>query len=46
MRDRDGIYGEIFKQRVKNLGIEEVVSAHSIAGAESVCRAADRLDSP
>ena len=27
MHNRDGIYGEIFKQRVKNLGIEEVVKA-------------------
>ena len=26
-RDRDGIYGEAFRQRIKNLGIEEVVSA-------------------
>jgi len=27
MRDRDGIYGEAFQRRIKNLGIEEVVSA-------------------
>ena len=26
-RDRDGVYGEVFQGRVKNLGIEEVVSA-------------------
>jgi putative transposase len=27
MRDRDGSYGEQFQRRIKNLGIEEVVSA-------------------
>ena len=27
IRDRDGIYGEIFRQRVRNMGIEEVVIA-------------------
>ena len=27
MRDRDSIYGDVFRQRIKNLGIEEVVSA-------------------
>ena len=27
MRDRDGIYGDVFERRIKNLGIEEVVSA-------------------
>jgi transposase InsO family protein len=27
MRDRDSIYGEVFQRRIKNLGIEEVVSA-------------------
>lgn len=27
MRDRDGIYGEVFQKHVRNLGIEEVVSA-------------------
>jgi putative transposase len=27
LRDRDGIYGAVFRKRVKNLGIEEVVTA-------------------
>jgi putative transposase len=27
MRDRDGVYGIAFRERVKNMGIEEVVSA-------------------
>ena len=27
MRDRDGIYGDEFRRRIQNLGIEEVVSA-------------------
>jgi putative transposase len=27
MRDRDSIYGALFRERVKNMGIEEVVSA-------------------
>jgi transposase InsO family protein len=27
MRDRDGIYGAIFRQRLKNMGIREVISA-------------------
>jgi len=27
IRDRDGTYGEVFRQRVRNLGIEEVVCA-------------------
>jgi len=27
LRDRDGIYGEIFRRRVKHMGIEEVVTA-------------------
>ena len=27
LRDRDGIYGEYFRQRVKNMGIEEVTTA-------------------
>ena len=27
LRDRDGIYGEVFQQRVKHMGIEEVVTA-------------------
>ena len=28
LRDRDGIYGDWFKRRVKNLGIEQVLTAH------------------
>ena len=27
IRDRDGIYGDIFRNRIKNMGIEEVVTA-------------------
>ena len=27
LRDRDGIYGTIFRQRLKNMGINEVVTA-------------------
>ena len=27
LRDRDGIYGAVFRNRVKNLGIKEVVTA-------------------
>jgi len=27
IRDRDSIYGKYFKQRVKNMGIKEVLSA-------------------
>ena len=27
LRDRDGIYGDVFQQRVKHMGIEEVVTA-------------------
>jgi putative transposase len=27
IRDRDGIYGDVFQQRVRNMGIEEVVCA-------------------
>ncbi len=27
LRDRDGIYGDVFRQRVKHMGIEEVVTA-------------------
>ena len=27
MRDRDGVYGEYFKRRVKSMGFEEVISA-------------------
>jgi len=27
LRDRDGIYGDLFQQRVKSLGIEEVITA-------------------
>jgi len=27
IRDRDGIYGDVFQQRVRNIGIEEVVCA-------------------
>ncbi|MGB2988081.1 MAG: integrase core domain-containing protein [Phycisphaerae bacterium] len=27
LRDRDGIYGDLFQQRVKHMGIEEVVTA-------------------
>ncbi|MFQ5494031.1 MAG: integrase core domain-containing protein [Phycisphaerae bacterium] len=27
IRDRDGIYGSVFQQRVRNMGIEEVVTA-------------------
>jgi hypothetical protein len=27
LRDRDGVYGSLFRQRVKNLGIEEVLIA-------------------
>ncbi len=27
LRDRDGIYGTLFQHRVKNLGVEEVLSA-------------------
>ncbi len=28
LRDRDGIYGDQFKRRVKNMGIEQVLTAH------------------
>ncbi len=28
MRDRDSIYGEYFKKRIKSMGIEEVISAY------------------
>ncbi len=28
IRDRDSIYGEFFRQRIKNMGIEEVVTAY------------------
>ena len=28
LRDRDGIYGSIFRHRVKNMGIEEVLTAY------------------
>ena len=28
LRDRDSIYGEFFRERVKNMGIEEVVTAY------------------
>ncbi len=28
LRDRDGIYGDTFKRRVTNMGIEEVMTAH------------------
>jgi putative transposase len=28
LRDRDSIYGTFFRQRIKNLGIKEVVTAH------------------
>ena len=27
LRDRDGIYGNAFRQRVRNMGIEEVIIA-------------------
>ena len=28
LRDRDGIYGSIFRRRVKNMGIEEILTAY------------------
>ncbi len=28
LRDRDGIYGKVFQKRVRNMGIEEVKTAH------------------
>ncbi|MBW2704563.1 MAG: DDE-type integrase/transposase/recombinase, partial [Deltaproteobacteria bacterium] len=27
LRDRDGIYGEVFRKRIKSMGIEEVITA-------------------
>jgi len=36
MRDRDGIYGKSFRNRVKNMGIKEVISAPQSSLAEPV----------
>ena len=37
IRDRDGIYGHAFQQRVRNMGIEEVVTAPRCPWENSYC---------
>ena len=37
LRDRDGNYGEYFRQRVKDMGISEVLIAPKVTMAECVC---------
>ncbi|MDX2492994.1 integrase [Desulfosarcina sp.] len=44
MRDRDSIYGEFFRNRLKNMGIKEVISAPQSPWQKPVCGTGDRLD--
>jgi hypothetical protein len=37
IRDRDGIYGAVFQQRIRNMGIEEVVCAAHSPWQNSYC---------
>jgi hypothetical protein len=46
IRDRDACYGSIFIRRVRSLGIRDQTHICTLAMAERVCRAADRLDPP
>jgi hypothetical protein len=41
LRDRDGIYGSVFQNRVKNLGITEVKTYTTKPVAKSILRAND-----
>ena len=36
LRDRDGIYGDYFQKRVKDMGIEEVLDCTTVTLAESL----------
>ena len=44
LRDRDSIYGAYFRQRVKNTGIKEVVTAARSPWQNPLRRKVDRLD--
>ena len=43
LRDRDGIYGDYFKKRVKDMGIEEVLIAPRAPWQNPFCELASRL---
>jgi hypothetical protein len=45
-RDRDGVYGEYFRGRMKNLGVKEVLTAARSLWQDPLRRAADRLRPP
>jgi putative transposase len=44
LRDRDQIYGEEFRQQVKAMSIEEVITAFQSPWPQRLCRAGDWLD--
>jgi hypothetical protein len=46
LRDRDASYGLIFRERVRAMGIKEVVTAPRPPLAGRLCRAPHRLDPP
>ncbi len=43
LHDRDSIYGDVFRQRVRGMAIREVLTAPQIAMAESLRGALDRI---
>ena len=45
LRDRDKIFGDQFGRQVRDMDIEEVLSAPRFAVAAGLCRAVNRLDS-
>jgi hypothetical protein len=46
LRDRDGVYGAAFRQRVAGLGIEEVLTAPRSPWQSSLCGPPDRQHPP
>jgi hypothetical protein len=44
LRDRDSVYGHVFRQRLKGMGVGEVLTAASQPVAEPFCRAPYRFD--